>query len=233
MKCITHVIFDMDGLLLNTEELYTRSTDELLRPFGTTMPMSLKVKMMGRKPEEAARLLIAELGVDLTPDEYLRRAAAIRDAMWPTADWMPGASELLDHLCRHNVPTALATASFADVLARKTERHRDRFARFRAVVSGDHPRVMRGKPAPDCYLLAAELLGADPSHCLVLEDAPNGVVAAKAAGMATVWVPHAFMLEEGIPLLDQPAVRELGADCTLASLADFRPEEWGLPAFSA
>lgn len=48
----------------------------------------------------AARYAAAELGIDLTPEEYLRRAAAIRDAMWPTADWMPGASELLDHLCR-------------------------------------------------------------------------------------------------------------------------------------
>ena len=70
----------------------------------------------------------------------------------------------------------------------------------------------------------------------MFEDAPNGVAAAKAAGMAVVWVPHKFMLRDedvaqGVPLAEQQVVRDVGATQTLGSLEDFKPEEWGLPPF--
>jgi pseudouridine-5'-monophosphatase len=89
------------------------------------------------------------------------------------------------------------------------------------VVTGDDPRVKRGKPAPDIFLAAAARLAAEPASCLVFEDAPSGTGAALAAGMAVVAVPD--------PNMD----RSRYADCheVLDSLADFRPEAWGLPGF--
>jgi len=229
----THVLFDMDGLLLNTEDIYTLSTNEVLAPYGKEMSMDVKTQLMGLKPLEAAKHLLNAIGLlDLPPEEYLRQVDAVREQMWERADWMPGAKELLDHLFQNNIPFALATSSHRTTLAKKIVRHQERFSRFQSIVCGDDPEVLKGKPAPDCFLAAARRLGADPARCLVFEDAPNGVCAAQAAGMAVVWVPHGFMLAPGVPLDQQPVVRELAASETLASLADFKPERWGLPPLS-
>uniref|UniRef100_A0A7S1I9R4 Riboflavin kinase n=1 Tax=Eutreptiella gymnastica TaxID=73025 RepID=A0A7S1I9R4_9EUGL len=172
----------------------------------------------------------------MTPEEYLQRREAAQEALWPKSDWMPGVKRLLDHLHAHDIPTAVATSSHQKLFAQKTANHTEAFGRFKHIVCGDDPRVAKTKPAPDCFLLAAQLLGAAPEDCLVFEDAPNGVQAAKAAGMAVVWIPHSFMLKEedvanGVPLEAQEVVNEVGATQTLPSMEAFCPQDWGLPPY--
>jgi pseudouridine-5'-monophosphatase len=136
----------------------------------------------------------------------------------PTAEPMPGARELTAALHAMDVPLAVATSSTRASFALKTRRHGAWFGRdFRAVVTGDDPRIERGKPAPDIFLVAARDLGATPSACVVIEDAPSGVAAARAAGMQVVAVPD--------PGMDR--ARYGDAQLVVDSLRDLGPADLG------
>eukprot|EP00899_Mesostigma_viride_P018774 jgi/Mesvir1/26899/Mv20627-RA.1 len=239
-KPVTHVIFDMDGLLLNTEDLYTVAAQRIASEYGQTFPFATKIRMMGLPALAACQLCIRETGLPLTPEEYLRKREAIQDELWPTAELMPGAGRLLEHLFRKGVPAALATSSYGAPYRAKVSRHMALFDRFASVTCGDDPELKKGKPAPDIFLLAASRLGASPENCLVFEDAPSGVQSALAAGMQVVWVPHSFMLEEGSSgdapgvlgdLSASGIVAASGATQTVASLMHFQPHLFGLPPF--
>jgi len=128
---------------------------------------------------------------------------------------MPGARELTRALAARGTPMAVASSSSTDMFALKTARHRAWFAGFSAIVLGDDARVARGKPAPDIFLVAAACLGAAPERCVVIEDAPAGVDAARAAGMHVVAVPD--------PGMDAARFRD--ADVIVASLRDLELEQ--------
>ena len=185
----THVLWDMDGVLLDTERLYTEATQQVVARYNKTYDWSLKGQMMGRPALDAARHLVTALGLPLSPEAYLRESWAILEGLMPTAAAMPGARALTDALHARRVPQAVATSSPRHLFELKTQTHRDWFARFATVVLGDDPRVARGKPAPDIFLVTAATLGADPADCVVIEDSPAGVAAARAAGMQVVAVP--------------------------------------------
>ena len=124
---------------------------------------------------------------------------------------------------KENISIAVASSSFKDDFNTKTKRHKDFVNQFNLVVLGDDPDLKNGKPAPDHYLLTASRFvnRPEPKACLVFEDSPNGVLAAKAAGMGVVLVPDK-RLEECF--FNDPSQ-------VLKSLADFVPEEWGLPPY--
>jgi pseudouridine-5'-monophosphatase len=206
----THVIFDMDGVLLDTERLYTQATQQIVGRWGKTFDWSIKANMIGRPALDSARYLVETLALPMTPEAYLEERAVIFEALMPTAAAMPGARALTDALAARGVPMAVASSSSRAMFELKTLRHREWFARFAAIVLGDDPRVRRGKPAPDIFLVAADALGAPPPACVVVEDAPAGVSAARAAGMRVVAVPD--------PGNDRE--RFAGADLVVASLAD-------------
>jgi pseudouridine-5'-monophosphatase len=132
---------------------------------------------------------------------------------------MPGAVDLTAALVGHGVPLALATSSSRDMFELKTLRHRAWFGCFSVVVLGDDPRVERGKPAPDIFLVAAEGLGAPPASCVVIEDAPAGVEAARAAGMQVIAVPD--------PAMDRTRFGD--ADLVVASLSEIAPADLVAP----
>ncbi len=211
----SHVLFDLDGVLLDTERFYTQATQAVVGRFGRTFDWSIKSRMIGRPESESARVLVDALQLPISPEEYLAERAALLESLMPGAEPMPGAFELTRALAARGVPMALATSSPKRLYDLKTERHRKWFELFRAIVLGDDPRVGRGKPAPDIFLVAAKELGAEPGACLVVEDSPAGVAAARAAGMQVLGVPY--------PGLDPAMLAD--ANLVVASLQDVRAAE--------
>ncbi len=219
---ITHVIYDMDGVLLDTEGFYTKAATMFAARHGRNFSPELKSRMIGKKSTDSARIFVESLGLPVAPEEYLKERESLLNHLLPQAQSMPGAEKLTLHLHRAKVPQAVATSSDAYHFRLKTTLHVSWFEVFDCLILGDDPALKRGKPAPDIFLLAAERLGAVPSQCLVFEDAPAGIEAAHAAGMSAVAVPDSIV---------DPACYER-ADQILSSLAEFVPEEWGLPPYS-
>ncbi|CAE8653265.1 unnamed protein product, partial [Polarella glacialis] len=124
---------------------------------------------------------------------------------------MPGANELVARLQELRVPMAIATSSVKSSFDVKMTYHPQLLEPMAAVVTGDDPAVLRGKPAPDIFLEAARRLRAEPSRCVVFEDSPHGIAAARAAGMFAVAIP-----DERLPGNDFSQ-----ADQVLATLAEW------------
>jgi pseudouridine-5'-monophosphatase len=218
---ITHVIYDLDGLLLNTEPFYTRVNQDIARRYGATFDWELKSRTIGLRATDAAKILIQAMNLPITPDEYLELRKHMLEELFPQAEPMPGAVRLTLHLHRHGVPQAVASSSDRHHFELKTSRHKQWFGIFQCFVVGADPDVKHGKPAPDVFLVTAQRLGAEPSSCLVFEDAPAGVEAAHAAGMAAIAIPD--------PSIDHETFQ--GTDQILRSLVEFDPAQWGLPAY--
>ncbi|MGB3495966.1 MAG: HAD-IA family hydrolase [Elainellaceae cyanobacterium] len=221
-SAITHVIFDLDGLLLNTEPLIFEVAQAIAQRYGKTLDLSTRAQTAGRQARDSAQVVIDAAGLPIDVDTYLAEKEPLVAQYYPLAQPMPGARRLTRHLRQHNVPQAIATSSSQRPFSFKTQAYGDWLAEFSRVVTGDDPAIQRGKPAPDIFLIAARRLGADSSHCLVFEDSLAGVAAAKAAGMHVVAVPD--------PMIDPMLYAD--ADQVLPSLESFEPVDWRLPGFT-
>ncbi|HUE74731.1 MAG TPA: HAD family phosphatase [Pirellulaceae bacterium] len=181
------VVFDLDGLMFNTEELYIDVGTELLRRRGKTFGKELLDKMMGRPSAIALQFMIDEHALTATVKELLAETDEIfpdilRTRLMP----MPGLLELLDALERHNISKAIATSSrrlFVDRVLTPFGFH----SRFAFILTSED--IVHGKPHPEIYLKAAAQHGVAPQQMLVLEDSQNGLRAAVAAGAIAVAVP--------------------------------------------
>lgn len=218
---ITHVIFDLDGLLLDTETLNVKVNQTIVQRYGKTFDLSVKAKIAGRSTLDSAQILVEMLQLPLTAEAYVKERQALIYDLYPQAKPLQGALRLTHHLHRHQIPQGVASSSTRHHFNLKTTAHRQWFSLFDCIVLGDDPALKRSKPAPDIFWLAAERLGASPEHCLVFEDAVAGMEAAIAAGMSVVVVPA--------PDLDPQLYRE--AHQILPSLEAFEPQRWQLPPF--
>ena len=185
---IDAVVFDMDGLLLDTESLAQRTWGLAAVDCGFDLDETLFKQLIGRTRRESGEILERAFGSGFLLDEFRRRCShhwedCLASGGIPVK---PGAEELLDLLDEVALPRAVATST-GRAGAERSLSLAGLLDRFDHVVSGD--MVERGKPEPDIYLLAAERLDVDPSRCLALEDSHLGVRAAHAAGMTTIMVP--------------------------------------------
>lgn len=181
------VIFDMDGLLLDTERVYLAAVVDAGRAVGFEISKAFYHSMIGLPGPECDRLVAQRFGPTFPVADYLKECSArIATLIDAGIAIKPGATELIDDLSTHNIPAAIATSA-----SRKTAMvHLGKTGlldRFRRIVTRDD--VSRGKPSPDLYIRAARELDCDPSHCLSLEDSPNGIRSAYAACTMPVMVP--------------------------------------------
>ncbi|THY75897.1 putative HAD superfamily hydrolase [Aureobasidium pullulans] len=206
-------LFDMDGLLIDSEDLYTVCTNETLRKYGKPdLPWNIKAQLQGRPGPEAGRIFHEWAQLPITRDDFLQQTSALQQKYFPSTQPLPGVRDLLKRLDSNpNVHIALATSSNKNNFGLKTAHLEDVFAVFEQQhrVLGDDPRIPagKGKPAPDIYLLALETINGrirkegkekeiTPAECLVFEDSVPGVESGRRAGMQVVWCPHPGLLNE-------------------------------------
>ncbi|TEB37351.1 HAD-like protein [Coprinellus micaceus] len=242
---IEYVLFDMDGLMIDSERMYTIVTNKIIGRYGKEMTWDIKAGCMGKPDLEASKHLLSFFpDIPISIEDYIKERNELQDKMWPTVPLLPGVSKLVKHLKKHNIPMAIATGSRRGKYKLKTGHLQEVFGLFEGkVVCGDDKQYgMRGKPFPDIFLAAAkEMLGVDvgelnaePSEAqkaqrskgLVLEDGLPGMQAGKRAGMNVLWVPDPN-LRDVEDVKDGPET----ADLVISSLESFRPEQWGLPPY--
>jgi HAD superfamily hydrolase (TIGR01509 family) len=209
---IEALLLDFDGLLYDTESASFGAWEEIYAHHGAELPVALWVaEVMGRPPDSSAfdpaEHLREIAGVEIDRDQLDARRETRRSEMLPD-HLMPGAAELLSDARRRGLRTAIVTSNNRD-------RIREHLARARcehpwdAIVCADGD-ARRGKPNPDLYLEAMETLEVAAAQAVAFEDSPNGVAAAKAAGLACVVVPSALTrgaagLERGDLMVDSLA----------------------------
>jgi len=193
-------LFDLDGLLLDTEPLHAEAWQQAASHFGRPLQDDELLALRGRRRHDCADQVlhwIHRSDAELTPsrEELLAVRQPIAEALLLQAAPMPGAPELVELCAELGIPMALATSSSKAAVALKASPHP--WLEMIAVrVHGDDPQLSRGKPAPDVFLLAASRLEVDPAQCWAFEDSPAGVQAAAAAGCRVHVLPPTHLSAE-------------------------------------
>jgi HAD superfamily hydrolase (TIGR01509 family) len=209
---IEAVVFDLDGVLLDSEQLWDEVREELARERGGRWHERAQREMMGMSSPEWSRYMHDVIGLRESPDEIgvevvRRMAERYRDGL----PLLPGAVEVVERLAAR-WPLGLASSSNRPLIDLVLEA--SGLARlFRATVSSEE--VARGKPAPDVFLEAARRVGVAPDRCAVVEDSGNGILAGRAAGMLVVAIPNSHFPP------DEEALAT--ADVVLRSLEELSP----------
>jgi HAD superfamily hydrolase (TIGR01509 family) len=181
------VIFDLDGVLLDSEQLWNQSKEALVRESGGRWREEAPTVMMGMSSHEWAAYLRDDLGVAMPVEDISRDVVRrMEDGYRRELPLLPGAGEAVRALAQR-WPLGLASSSNREIIDLVLELA-DFGDAFRVTVSSEE--VARGKPAPDVYLAAAARLGADPARCVAVEDSSNGLRAAAAADMPVIAVPN-------------------------------------------
>jgi HAD superfamily hydrolase (TIGR01509 family) len=181
------IIFDMDGLMLDTERPMMYAWIKIARDRGWPLEEAVALKTVGRDEAASRAILMDAYGPDFPYDQINGelKARIGRDGEAHGIAHRPGLLTLLDHLKRLEVPLAVATSSSQKV-ARWKLSLAGILERFAVITCGDE--VQRGKPAPDIFLLAAKRLGKEPAECVGFEDSPAGLLSLRDAGVRSVFV---------------------------------------------
>ncbi len=185
---IKGVLFDMDGLVLDTEKLYSRFWIEACRFYGFPMTYEQSLGMRALNIHAGEAKMHSYFGTQADYFQIRTKRVELMEIFIDEngVDIKPGIFELLDYLDGHHIPTAITSSSPIPRIKKYLSKH-DLDTRFTALCSGRE--VPRGKPEPDIYLHGAATLGFLPGECMALEDAPSGIRSANTAGCMTVMIP--------------------------------------------
>ncbi len=171
----------MDGVLLDTEPLYTKVFDLLLAPYGASLDPVTKLEIMGRTAIKSALHVIRKFSLPLTPEEFVLRREPLLLEIFSSSPAMKGAESFVRALKSQGMALAVATSTAKALFETKTQGH-SWFELFDEIVCGDDAEVAQAKPAPDIFLVAARRLNMRPNTLAIFEDSPAGVQAARASG---------------------------------------------------
>lgn len=217
MDKIKAIIFDMDGLMIDTERLYFEVERVIARNFGKEVKDETLWKMMGRKPLDAINVYAKDLELDISPEELLE----IRDEMFVEkliveVTPMPGLFRMLNRF-KGKLMLAIATGSpdkFLKIVLDKLKLKEY----FDVLQTSDE--IVNGKPDPEIYLRTVEKLGVSPAECIVLEDSSNGALAGKKAGCYTIAVPSEFTYKQDFSFVHYVAKDLMDAEDYINKLLD-------------
>jgi len=253
-KPVSHVIFDMDGLLIgmsysiltpiimslpfiDSEIHYEAGMANVCKRYGKVYDWETKVQIMGTTGFVTAQKVVSILQLPIQPEEFLRQVEEEYPKVFPLTQMMPGVERVLLHLKKHKIPTAIASSSKKKWFDVKTEKFGETFPSYfqHILLAPEEPRVKNCKPAPDTFLVCRDMFAEGavntplppPSSFLVFEDSVAGVIAGVRAGMQVVMIPDPRMDVEGMKAKEL----DLRPIQVLSSMNDFRPEDFGLPPF--
>ena len=192
-------LFDLDGLLLDTEPLHGQAWAEAVGQFGGSASAELLLGLRGRNKFDNASGLIEALQLTVSVEQLLAVQQPLARDKVRQARAMPGAERLVQYLQAAGVPLAIATSSGRESVEIKLAPH-PWLQRIAVRVHGDDPQIQQGKPAPDLFIEAARRLHVEPAQCWAFEDSQAGAKAALAAGCRVFVVPA-----EGLSRSDYPS----------------------------
>lgn len=196
LRVIKAILFDMDGLIVDSEPLHFLAYERVFTSFGKKFLPSEHRRFLGISDTVESSVLVKKHSLSISPEELTRRKSKEYKELINFAKPKPGLFELLNYLKDHRYTLTIASGSTRkeiDTIIHLLKIEEFFYRYFSA------EEVKNGKPFPDLFLHAAESLGINPRNCLVLEDAPHGIEAANAAGMQSIAI-----LSDGVKLTDFP-----------------------------
>jgi HAD superfamily hydrolase (TIGR01509 family) len=193
------LIFDMDGLMIDSERLYWEVERALARSFHKEVQDETLWKMMGRRPIEGLRIFVQDVGLPISAEEALAfRDARMREKYRNESEAMPGLFHILDTFYG-KLKLAVCTGAQREFMEIVLDRLKIR-QKFALLQASDE--IKQGKPDPEIYLTTCAKLGSEPGQCIVLEDSSNGALAGKRAGCYTIGVPSDYSRGQDFSFVD-------------------------------
>lgn len=235
-------LFDMDGLLLDSETIYTISfSDILINKFDCKegLTWDVKIQLQGLPGLKASQVVIDSYGLNgkTTAEEFYKLTSAKQEELWPTVGVLPGVEKLIKYLNDKKIPICVCTSSYKDKYLLKTSRHEALFKLFdNNLITGDNPSILgKGKPLPFIWWMGLDTINnkydlkIKPEECLIFEDAMPGFVSGKRSGGYVIWVPD----QRALDIIKKEEITKLVGEnndhgIILKSLEDFEPEKYGL-----
>ena len=188
MPQIKAVVFDVDGVLFDTERLTQQTWLTVSRELGWPQVGEAYLEFVGQNRADIHQKMVDRFGVEFPREHFMRTCSSYSQARMERegVPMKPGVREILDFLKDRNIPTALATSTSGERTARRMEMT-GLGPYFSAIVTGD--QVEHSKPDPEIYLRACRALGVSPEQAVAVEDSRNGILSAHGAGMQVIMVP--------------------------------------------
>jgi len=215
VRAFKALIFDMDGLMIDSERLYWQVEKDIARAYRKEVKEETLWKMMGRRPIEGMKIFVQDVGLPISAEETLAlRDVRMREKYRNESEAMPGLFHILDAFFG-KLKLAVCTGAQGEFMEIVLDRLKIR-EKFDVLQASDE--IEKGKPDPEIYLATCARLGLEPGQCVVLEDSSNGALAGGRAGCYTIAVPSAYSLGQDFGFVDFTASDLFEAERHIQSL---------------